>query len=98
MQILRLRSWLRFAVATQWRHHSHPSGAFEYYRDPLPHANAHGAKSITAIYTTQLINCRGGQARTAGAQWMTDGDCATIGIHVRRIIRYTQFTKYRECL
>ena len=49
---------------------------FEHYGNSLSHTNAHGTKRVSATGPLQLVNRSHNEARSAGAQWMSDRDGA----------------------
>ena len=61
--------------------------ALQNHRDPLAHADAHGAQRVAALGAMQLVHRGCYQASSAGAQRMSQRNCAAVGIHLRRIVR-----------
>src|SRR5713226_2958319 len=69
--------------------------AFQNESNSLAHADAHGAESIFAIGAQELIERRGHQPRAAGAERVTDGNRATVGIYVRGVVWNFQIVQHR---
>src|SRR5260370_37604057 len=71
--------------------------SFQNNGDSLPDADAHGAPRVASARSTQLMYHSRDQPCAPRTQWMTDGDCATVWVHVRGVVRYTEMARHGEC-
>src|SRR5260370_5184958 len=72
--------------------------AFQNQGNSLTHTDAHGAEGIFAISTQELIERRGHQPRAASTERVTDGNRATVGIDVRRVVRNFKLAQHCQRL
>src|SRR6266446_7411397 len=72
--------------------------AFENQRNSLAHTDAHGAERIFSLCTHELIERRSRKTRAAGAQGVPESNRAAVRIHVRRVVRNSQFAQHGQRL
>src|SRR5205807_10026947 len=72
--------------------------ALEDDGDALAHADAHSAKGVTAFGAEELIERGGDEAGATSTERVADGDGASVGIDVGRVVGNTQVAENRESL
>src|SRR5882762_7292772 len=66
---------------------------FENQRNSLADADAHGAERISALGSQEMVERRGHKTRAAGAQGVPESNRATVWVHMRRVVRDSQFAQ-----
>src|SRR5260370_42665831 len=68
--------------------------ALQNQGNSLADTDAHGAERIFAVCAQELVERGGNKPRAAGAQGVPESNCTTVRIHVRRVVRDSQFTQH----
>src|SRR6266566_4814349 len=72
--------------------------ALQNHGNSLADTDAHGAERIFAVCTQELVERGGNKPRAAGAQGVPESNRTTVRIHVRSVVRDSQFAQHGQRL